>query len=119
MAEQKTVAASKRWTIDWRDLINGLAMAIYAAVGTQVAQILWSWATTYKYEWDIPQLIIMGKFAAVTAAGYLFKKFTEKSKIIVINPPAQVVDNVKEAKKNDEPVIVSVETPTIQTPSKN
>lgn len=115
MAEQKTVVASKRWTIDWRDLLNGLAMAVYAAVGTQVAQIIWAWATTYKYEWDIPQLILMGKFALATAVAYLFKKFKEKSRLILINPSKQTVESVKEAKKNDEPVIVSVETPTIQT----
>lgn len=115
MAEQKTVAASKRWTIDWRDLANGLVMAVYGAVGSQVYAIAVAWATSTSYVWDVPQLILLAKGAGFAAAIYLVKKFTERSKLVVLNPPKETVESVKEAKKNDEPVIVSVETPTIQT----
>lgn len=117
--EQKTVAASKQWTIDWRDLANGVVMAVYGAVGSQIYALLVAWATSTGYVWDVQQLILLGKGAGFAAGIYLIKKFTERSKIVVINPPKETVENVKEAKKNNEPVNVEVTTPLTQSPSTN
>lgn len=117
--ETKTVAASKRWTIDWRDLANGIVMAVYGAVGSQVYALLVAWATSTGYVWDVQQLILLGKGAAFAAGIYLIKKFTERSKIVVINPPKEIIADVKEANKNNEPVNVEVTTPLTQNTSSN
>lgn len=93
--EQKTVVASKRWNIDWRDLLNGAIMAVYGAVGTQIVSIVMEWVSNPGWSVNLASLQTTAKGAAAAIGAYLFKKFTERSKIILTAPPQQLVKAVK------------------------
>lgn len=95
MATTQTAAGSKRYTIDWRDIANGLIMAVWGAVGGQVYAIIVAWASSVNYHFDRASLIITAKGAAFASVVYLAKKFTERSKIILLNPSKEDVKAVK------------------------
>lgn len=107
--EQKTVVASKRWNIDWRDLLNGAIMAVYGAVGTQIIAIVMEWISSPGWSVNFASLQTTAKGAAAAIAGYLFKKFTERSKIIITNPPQRLVAAVKSG-DSDVKVVATIPT---------
>lgn len=84
-----TTTTSQRYTLNVRDLLRGLLLAVISAVLTALLPLLEE--GNFDFNWRA----ILG-VAATTAASYLLKNFLERSKIVITDPPKEEVKAVKE-----------------------
>lgn len=83
-----TIVTSGRFTLNLRDLANGLIVAVLGAV----VPIIYATINTGSLVFDWPTI---GKAAAIAGIGYLLKNFFTPEKIVVEEPTKAQVDTVK------------------------
>jgi uncharacterized MnhB-related membrane protein len=88
---QTTTTSSGQFSLNYKDLLKGLVLAVISAVLTALLPLLQ--AGDFKLNWAL-----IGTVAATTAVSYLLKNFFQPPTVIIENPPKSVVDAVK----NDE-----------------
>lgn len=76
MAKEKTIL-SKQWTLQWRDGLRGLIMAVIGAVLTPVLQSLQAGDLTINWQ-------SMLNVAIITGSGYILKNWIEPTKEITV-----------------------------------
>jgi uncharacterized MnhB-related membrane protein len=88
---QTTTTSSGQFSLNYKDLLKGLVLAVISAVLTALLPLLQ--AGDFKLNWAL-----IGTVAATTAVSYLLKNFFQAPTVIIENPSKSVV----EAVKNDE-----------------
>lgn len=84
-----TVTTSKRYTLNIRDFLRGLLIAVVSAVLTALLTMLE--AEDFVIQWK--KMAIAGATAGVA---YLLKNLFSPSEIVVTNAPATTVEAVKQ-----------------------
>lgn len=87
------VILSKQFTLNLRDFVKGLFMAVLAAVIT----LIYDSASAGSLDFDWKKI---GATAIATACAYFIKQFTDKNKIItVVGSDASVTDTERQIKR--------------------
>ena len=89
MPEQTTVTSSEQYSLSWRDLARGAFMAAGGAVVGLVIGMLQ--AQEVVFDWT--KIWQTGLAAALV---YLGKNYFDKPKIVIVNPPKEAVQAVKD-----------------------
>lgn len=85
---QQTVTTSKRWTLNWQDILKGLKVAVILPVLTIIQQSIE--AGNFKVDWKLVGLTAVGGFIA-----YLIKNFLSPAEIVIKNAPKEDIEAVK------------------------
>jgi hypothetical protein len=85
--------ASKFFSLNFKDLLKATAMTFLTAVLTGIGQAVSTWPPHFP---TVPEMVVMLKFAAVTAIGYLINKLMQNSQGQVASkePPQSQFPNV-------------------------
>ena len=89
MPEQTTVTSSEQFSWNWKDLVNGALMA----AGGAVVGLLIGMLNAEDVVFDWTKIWQTGLAAALV---YLAKNFFDKPKIVIVNPPKEAVQAVKD-----------------------
>lgn len=84
-----TVTTSQRFTLNFRDVLKGLIMAVILPVLTIIQTSISAGSLTF--DWKLIGLTAAGGFVA-----YIIKNFLSPAEIIVTNPSKETVEAVKE-----------------------
>lgn len=87
----ETIVTSKQFTLNLRDVLKGLIMAVLVPVATIITQSIDQGSLTFN--WKAIGLAAIGGFVA-----YLVKNFLSPSQIVVKNPSDNAIAAVKEGK---------------------
>jgi len=96
MAEQTVTTSPGAWKLNSRDFIRGLLMAVIGAVISIAYDSIN--AGNFDFNWSA-----LGKGALVAGLSYLLKNLGTPSEIVIVNPPAQQLEDVKNGDK--KPVV--------------
>lgn len=89
MPEQTTVTSSSQFSLNWRDILRGAVMAALGAAAGLVLGMLQ--AEEVVFDWTK-----VWQGAAAAAVAYLVKNFFDAPKIVIVNPPKEAVEAVKD-----------------------
>lgn len=89
MPDQSTTTTSGQFSLNIKDIVKGLILAVISAVLTALLPLLQ--AGDFKMNWAL-----IGTVAATTAVSYLLKNFFQEPTIVVANPTKAAVEAVKE-----------------------
>lgn len=81
------VIESRQWTLNARDFIRGLVMAVLGAVVTIIYESFK--AGNLEFDWKK-----IGYVAAATAIAYIFKNFVEPSKVIAVKGSGETTESL-------------------------
>ena len=91
--ESKTII-SKQGTLDFRNVVQGLVMAVLVPVVTIIQQSLA--AETWTFNWKA-----IGMAAVAGAVGYLIKKFVEPTKVVEVKSKTEANQIIAKAKADE------------------
>lgn len=83
-----TTTTSKRWTLNLRDLLRGLLVAVISGVLTALLPLLQDPEFIFKWR-------NIGVVAATTGISYLLKNWISPGEIVINNPTQANIEAVK------------------------
>jgi len=90
-----TVLTSRQFSLNLNDLARGLVMAFLGAFIASAWDVLSAWLKTDSFDFDWKALKIALKAGIGSGVAYLIKNFFTSPEIVIKNPPAQSLDQVK------------------------
>ena len=84
-----TVTTSKRFTIDWKDVFNGLKVAVILPCLTIIYTSIE--AGNFQIDWNL-----VWKTAGLGFIGYIIKNFLKPAEIVVTDVKKDTIDAVKD-----------------------
>lgn len=89
MAQTQTTQTNKQYTLNWRDMLRGLLIAVVTASLTGVYEAITQCGISC-IDWKQT-----GGIALAAGLAYLIKNFFTPTEIVVVNPPPEQVAAVK------------------------
>ena len=83
-----TTKTNQQYSINWSDLARGLLIAVLTAVFTTVLDQIQTLGLTLDWK-------EIGVIALTAGISYVLKNFLTPTEIVVVNPPADAVADVK------------------------
>jgi large-conductance mechanosensitive channel len=84
-----TVTSSKQFTINFRDVLKGLIMAVILPVVNVIYQSIE--AGSFEFDWKRIGLLAAGGFIA-----YIIKNFLTPAEVVVTGVKAETIDAIKD-----------------------
>lgn len=97
MAET-TVTTSKRFTINWRDILKGLKIAVIAPVLAIIYKSIQEGSLTFNWK-------VIGLAAVGGLISYLIKNFLEPGQIVITNPSTASIESVNDGSAEAKVVV--------------
>lgn len=97
MAQLQTVTSSRQFSLNMRDVLKGLLIAVLTPVMAVIVSSLEAGSLTF--DWKRIGIVALSAFAA-----YIVKNFLDPAKVVITNPSDQQVKEVEAGRK--EAVIV-------------
>lgn len=85
------VIKQKKWSVDWRDFLRGLTLAIITGVLTFITEL-----ATAEISWTT-----VLRVAFTSAGGYILQKLQDKNKVVVVLDKEQNVDQTARRIENN------------------
>lgn len=86
------VIKQKKWTVDARDFLRGLTLAIISALVAAISEPFFF----EEFSW-----LRVGRIAFIAGAVYIGKKFTDADKVVVVLDKEQNVDQTARRIENN------------------
>lgn len=93
--QQSTIVTSEQGKINWRDVGRGLLITVISAFIGSLSQGLETWFQTDTFAIDTVMLVRSVKFAISAGLSYIVLNVFSASKVLLINPPKNVIDQVE------------------------
>jgi hypothetical protein len=86
-----TTQTNKQYTLNYRDVLRGLLIAVLTAVTTTIYE-----AITQPGGFDAIEWKEVGAIGVAAGLSYLLKNFFTPTEIVVVNPPQQALTAIHE-----------------------